>query len=86
MNNCFKLGSDIHHLNMAYLGILQDHTSTVSHLDFGYFDRVNSVDRVNHVSQHSDSKMQHGLYLSETCLGPILYSHFSRFVLGSPEK
>ena len=35
MNNRFKLGSDIHHWSMAYLGMLQDHTSTVPHLDFG---------------------------------------------------
>ena len=65
MNNWLKLGSDIHHWSMAYLGMLQDHTSTVSHLDFGYFDLVNSIDRVNHVSQGSDSKIQHGLYCSK---------------------
>ena len=86
MNNRLKLGSDIHHWSMAYIGMLQDHIGMLSHLDFGYFERVNLVDRVNHVSQGSDSKIQQGLYLFETCLGPILQFQFSEFGPSSLEK
>ena len=57
------LGLDIHYLSISYLGWLQVYIDTVSHLDFGYFDLVNPVDQVNHASQGSDSKIQHGLYL-----------------------
>ena len=66
---------------MAYLGMLQDHTGTVSHLDFGYFDLVKPVDDVNPVSQGSDSKIQHGPYLFETFPGPIPQFQFSNFGL-----
>ena len=81
MNNWFKFAFDIHHWSISYLGWLQDHIGIVSHLDFGYFDLVNPVDQVNHVSQGSDSKIQHGLYLFETCPG-----QFSEFGPASPEK
>ena len=56
MNNWFKLGFEIHYWIIAYLGCLQNHIDTVPHLDFGYFDLVNSVDQVKHSSQGSDSK------------------------------
>ena len=52
----FKLGFDIHHWSIFYLGYMQDHIGTVSHLQFGYFDLVNPVDQVKHGSQGSDSK------------------------------
>ena len=72
MNNWFKFGFDIHHWIISYLGWLHDHINTISHFDFGYFDLVKLVDQVNHVSQGSDSKIQHGPYLFKTCPGPIL--------------
>ena len=56
MNKWLKLGFAIHHWSISYLGMWQDHTGTVSHLDFGYFDLVNPIDQVNHGSQGSDSK------------------------------
>ena len=86
MNNWLKLGFDIHYWSMSYLGMWQDHTSTVSHFDFGYFDLVNPVDQVNHISQGSDSKIQHGPYLFETCPIPILQFQFWDFGPDSPEK
>ena len=58
----------------------------LSHLNFGYFDLVNPVDQVNHVSQGSDWKIQHGLYLFHSCPGPILQFQFWEFSLGSPKK
>ena len=86
MNNWFKFGFDIHHWSISYLGWLQDHIDTISHLDFGYFDLVNPVYQVNHVSQGSDSKKQHDLYLFRTYPGPILYLQFWDFGPGSPNK
>ena len=50
MNNCFKLGFDIHYLSISYPRCLQDHIDIVSHLDFRYFDLV------KHGSQGHDSK------------------------------
>ena len=73
------LGFDIHYWTLSYLGWLQDHIDTVSHLGFGYFDLVNLVDQVNQGSQGSDSKIQHGLYLFEKCAGPILQFQFLNF-------
>ena len=88
MNNWLKLGSYIHHWSMAYLGMLQiiavQYLTLI--LDFGYFDLVKLVDRVNHVSQGSDSKIQHGLDLFKTCPGPILQFQFWEFGPSSPEK
>ena len=86
MNNWFNLGFDILHWSISYHGWLQDHIDTVSHLDFGYFDSVNPVDQVNHGSQGSGSKIQHGLYLFQTCPRPILRLQFWEFGLGSPDK
>ena len=70
------LGFDIHCWSISYLGWLQDHIDTISHLDVGYFDLVNLVDQVNHGSQGNDSKKQHDLYLFQTCPGPILQFQF----------
>ena len=50
------LGFDIHYWSISYLGCLQDHMDTVSHLQFGYLDLVKPVDQVKHDSQGSDSK------------------------------
>ena len=86
MNNWLNLGFYIHHWSMSYVGMWQDHTGTVSHLDFRYFDLVNPVDQVNHGSQGSDSKIQHGLYLFQTCPRPILRFQVWEFGPGSPEK
>ena len=62
-----NLGFDIHHWSISYPWYLHNHMDTVSHFQFGYFDLVNPVDHVNHNSQGSDSKIQHGLYLFQTC-------------------
>ena len=43
-------GLDMHYWSISYLGWLQDHIDTISHLDVGYFDLVNLVDQVNHGS------------------------------------
>ena len=42
--------------------------------------------QVNHGSQGSDSKIQHGLYLFQTCPQPILQFQFWEFGPSSPEK
>ena len=86
MNNWLKLGFDIHHWSISHLGWLQDYIGMLSHLDFGYFDLVNPVDQVTHICQSSDSKIQHGLYLFETCPWPILQFQIWEFGLGSPKK
>ena len=41
-------GFGIHYWSIYYLGWLQDHIYTISHLNFGYFDLVNPVDQVKH--------------------------------------
>ena len=56
---------------------MQVQLSSVFHFQHGYFDLVNPVDQVKHVSQCSDYTNQQWLYFLETCRRLILESQFS---------
>ena len=72
-----KLGFELHHWNISYIGHMQDYIGSASHLQFGYFDLVNPVDQVKHVSQCSDYTNQQWLYFLDTCRRLIMESQFS---------
>ena len=56
LNSMIEVGFYYTPWSSSYLGCMQDHIGTISHLQFGYFDLVNLVDQVKHGSQGSDSK------------------------------